>query len=115
MTGVADIEQFSIFIRYFDSKTKIVKELFLKCVPVVDLCGSTLASTIIKELTDMKIEVQYLRGQGYDGAASMCGQFNGIQICIRVKKYYKTAIYYISIYILYSCFGFIISIAVHTV
>lgn len=88
---VAGFEQFSICIRYFDSRTKIVKEQFLKFVPVMDLCGSALASIIIKELTEMKIEVQYLRGQGYDGAASMSGRFNGVQSCI--KKEYKTAIY----------------------
>jgi len=80
---VAGIEQFSICVRYFDSKTKIVKEQFLKCVPVMDLSGSALASIIIKELTEMKIEVQYLRGQGYDGAASMSGRFNGVQACIK--------------------------------
>ncbi|KAL4123082.1 hypothetical protein QTP88_015314 [Uroleucon formosanum] len=88
---VAGIEQFSICVRYFDSKTKIVKEQFLKFVPVMDLSGSALASIIINELTEMKIEVQYLRGQGYDGAASMSGRFNGVQACI--KKEYKTAIY----------------------
>jgi hypothetical protein len=71
MADVIDIEQFSICIRYFDSKTKIVKKQFLKFVPVMDLCGSALASTIIKKLTNMKIEVQYLRGQGYDGTESM--------------------------------------------
>jgi len=88
---VAGIEQFSICVRYFDSKTKIVKEQFLKFVPVMDLRGSALASIIIKELTEMKIEVQYLRGQGYDGATSMSGRFNSVQACI--KKECKTAIY----------------------
>lgn len=39
----------------------------------------------------MKIKVQYLRGQGYDGAASMSGQFKGVQACI--KKEYKTPLY----------------------
>jgi len=39
----------------------------------------------------MKIEMKYIRGQGYDGAASMSGRFNGVQSCI--KKEYKTAIY----------------------
>ncbi|XP_050546050.1 zinc finger MYM-type protein 1-like [Daktulosphaira vitifoliae] len=88
---VAGIEQFSLCVRYFDSKSKIIKEQFLKFVPVMDLSGSALASIIIKELTDMKIEMQYIRGQGYDGAASMSGRFNGVQSCI--KKEYKTAIY----------------------
>jgi hypothetical protein len=74
---VADIEQFSICVRYFYFKTKIVKEPFLKFVPVMNLCGSAIASTIIKVLIDMKIEVQYLRGQGYDGAASICRRLCG--------------------------------------
>lgn len=55
---VADIEQFSFCVRYFDFKTKLVKEQCLKFVPNTDLNESALASTIIiKELTDMKIEV----------------------------------------------------------
>lgn len=37
------------------------------------------------------INIQYLRGQGYDGAASMSGRFNGVQSII--KKQYKTAVY----------------------
>jgi len=44
----------------------------------------------------MKIDMQYLRGQGYNGAASMSGRFNGVQSCIKknIKQLYITAIYY---------------------
>ncbi|VVC38178.1 Hypothetical protein CINCED_3A008613 [Cinara cedri] len=40
------------------------------CSICVHLSGSALASIIIKELTEMKIEMQYLRGQNYDEAES---------------------------------------------
>lgn len=35
--------------------------------------------------------MKYLRGQGYDGAASISGKFNGVQACIRES--YHSAIY----------------------
>lgn len=54
---VAGIEKFSFWVRYFGSKTKIVKQQYFKFVPVTDLSGSVLVSIIVKELTDMKIEV----------------------------------------------------------
>jgi len=44
---VAGIEQFSLCVRYFDSKSKIIKEEFLKFVPVMNLSGRALASIII--------------------------------------------------------------------
>lgn len=37
------------------------------------------------------IDTQYLRGQGYDGAAVMAGKYNGIQAYI--KKEHPLALY----------------------
>jgi len=42
-------------------------------------------------LDNFGVNIQYLRGQGYDGAASMSGRFNCVQSII--KKQYKTAVY----------------------
>ncbi|XP_025196209.1 zinc finger MYM-type protein 1-like [Melanaphis sacchari] len=86
---VAGIEQFSICARYIYNNE--IKEDFLNFVPVESTTGENLAHTLIKSLENFGINIQYLRGQGYDGAASMSGRFNGVQSII--KKQYKTAVY----------------------
>lgn len=78
----------------FNSKNKLVKEQHLKFVLVTNLNGNALASTIVKKLTGMKIKVQYLRGQGYDG--TMNGRFNGVRLCIK-KNIKQLYIFYIAV------------------
>ncbi|KAL4153318.1 hypothetical protein QTP88_001151 [Uroleucon formosanum] len=85
------IEQFSLCARYFDSTDKIIHEDFLKFVPVHDVSGRALADTIINELKSLNIDIKHLRGQGYDGAATMSGKFNGVATLIKNK--YPTALY----------------------
>ncbi|KAF0748974.1 52 kDa repressor of the inhibitor of the protein kinase-like, partial [Aphis craccivora] len=85
---VAGIEQFSICARYIYNNE--IKEDFLNFVPVESTTGESLAHTLIKSLDNFGVNIQYLREQGYDGAASM-SEFNGVQSII--KKQYKTAVY----------------------
>jgi len=66
-------------------------EDFLKCVPIYDVNGRNLANTIIEELKNINIEINNLRGQGYDGAAIMSGKMNGVAAL--VKKDYPSALY----------------------
>lgn len=79
---IAGIEQLSIGVKYYDREKKIIREDFLKFIPVSDLTGQGLALTIISELKSIGIDMQYLRGQGYDGASSMSGYLNGVQAII---------------------------------
>jgi hypothetical protein len=51
-------------------------------VPVYELTGSSRAKVDIQTLRDCEIDVQYLRGQGYDGASNMSCSIKGIQACI---------------------------------
>lgn len=48
-------------------------------MPVHDVTGKGLATTIKKELQPLSLDFNYMRGQGYDGAAVMSGAFNGVQ------------------------------------
>ena len=77
-TDISNIEQFSLCARYVDEELHI-REDFLQFVPVYDLTGRNLADVIKKSLNEYGIDLQYLRGQGYDGAAAMSGRFNGVQ------------------------------------
>ncbi|XP_022170921.1 zinc finger MYM-type protein 1-like [Myzus persicae] len=50
-----------------------------------------LVSLILESLHNFGIETKYMRGQGYDGAAAMSGEFNGVQAIIR--KTHPLALY----------------------
>lgn len=55
------------------------KECFFDIVHVVDTTAATLKMEICKVLNHHKINVEDLRGQGYDGASNMQGAWNGFQ------------------------------------
>lgn len=42
--------------------------------------GENLADTLLESLKNFDINLQYLRGQGYDGAVSMSGWFNYLRV-----------------------------------
>ncbi|XP_008178700.1 52 kDa repressor of the inhibitor of the protein kinase-like [Acyrthosiphon pisum] len=88
---VSGTEQFSICIRYFDTDLSKIMEDFLIFVPVTDVTGNGLATVILNTLTSLGLNLNYLRGQGYDGAAAMSGCFNGVQAHITEK--YPLALY----------------------
>lgn len=86
---IGGIEQFSICARYIYNDE--IQEDFLNFVPLHNTSGENLANILLDSLKNFGIDLQYLRGQGYDGAAAMSGRFNGVQAI--VKKQYKTAVY----------------------
>lgn len=83
---VSGVEQFSICARYYDEDFKKLREDFLVFVPATDVTGKGLATKILETLSCLSLETKYLRGQGYDGAASMSGSFNGVKAHI-LEKY----------------------------
>lgn len=82
-TDIAGVEQLSLCARYVDMEKIEIREEFLQFVPVTDLTGRGLADTILKSLHDIGIATEYIRAQGYDGAASMSGAYNGVQAHVR--------------------------------
>lgn len=90
-TDISRIEQFSLCIRYVDLELYVVREDFLAFVPVCDVTGAGLAKTIKDQLQNLGLDLQNLRGQGYDGAAAMRGVFNGVQAVI--QKEFPKAVY----------------------
>ena len=72
-----------LYVLVFVGDDFSVEEYFLKFVPVTDLSGKELASTVLKNLSQIGIDVSKMRGQGYDGAAAMSGRLNGAQVHIR--------------------------------
>jgi hypothetical protein len=85
----------------------IIKEEFLQFVPTTDTTGKGLADIIIQNLHSFGIETKYLRGQGYDGCASMVGQFKGVQAIIHqsypLATYVRCAAHVLNLVVSYSC------------
>ncbi|KAL4098046.1 hypothetical protein QTP88_022718 [Uroleucon formosanum] len=78
-------------LRYIDLINNVIREDFLEFIPVHDTTGRGLALTIITQLKENGINLNYMIGQDYDGAASMSGHLNGAQTIIRSE--YPKALY----------------------
>ncbi|XP_042388054.1 zinc finger MYM-type protein 1-like [Zingiber officinale] len=74
-------EQMSIVLRFVDSNG-FIQECFFGLVHVSDTAALTLKDAIYSALAHYNLDVQNIRGQGYDGASNMRGEFNGLQALI---------------------------------
>ncbi|XP_031112076.1 uncharacterized protein LOC116016052 [Ipomoea triloba] len=71
-------EQMSIVLR-FVNRDGFIQERFFGVVHVSDTMASTLKESIFSILSRHNLDVQNIRGQGYDGASNMCGEWNGLK------------------------------------
>ncbi|KAG9458926.1 hypothetical protein H6P81_003434 [Aristolochia fimbriata] len=71
-------EQMAIVLRFVDKKG-FVQERFFYLVHVRDTSALTLKTDISKVLSNHNLNVKDIRGQGYDGASNMRGEWNGLQ------------------------------------
>ncbi|KAH1073882.1 hypothetical protein J1N35_026210 [Gossypium stocksii] len=74
-------EQMAIILRFVDEQGQ-VKERFFDIVHVKDTASLTLKNVIFNVLLQHSFDIQNIRGQGYDGASNMRGEFNGLQALI---------------------------------
>ncbi|XP_073138845.1 uncharacterized protein [Henckelia pumila] len=70
-----------IVLRLVDTNG-FIQELFFGIVHVSDTAALTLKNAIYSILAHYNLDVQKIRGQGYDGASNMRGEFNGLQALI---------------------------------
>ncbi|XP_052627808.1 uncharacterized protein LOC111880587 [Lactuca sativa] len=80
-SDVSKKEQMAIVLRYVDS-LGFVKERFIGVVHVKDTSSLTLKNALNEVLTSNKLSFSQIRGQGYDGASNMRGEFNGLKALI---------------------------------
>ncbi|XP_054276712.1 zinc finger MYM-type protein 1-like [Macrosteles quadrilineatus] len=59
-TDIAGIEQMSLGARYFDVRESRIREDFLQFVPVKDVSGKGIATSILNSLSDIGIDLQYM-------------------------------------------------------
>ncbi|XP_021757950.1 zinc finger MYM-type protein 1-like [Chenopodium quinoa] len=71
-------EKMALVVRYVD-KSGFVRERFLDLVHVKDTTSKTLKNEICAALSHHDLSLQNVRGQGYDGASNMRGEWNGLQ------------------------------------
>ncbi len=83
-TDTAVMEQLAIAVRYIKQEANgySLREDFLGFVHAKSLKGQDLAQLLLESLQTWGIEIQRMRGQGYDGAANMSGRHNGVQAVI---------------------------------
>ncbi|KAJ1697371.1 hypothetical protein LUZ63_005883 [Rhynchospora breviuscula] len=74
-------EQMAIVLRFVDAQG-FIRERFLDIVHVKDTAALTLKNSICAVLSTNNLSVQDIRGQGYDGASNMRGEWNGLQALI---------------------------------
>lgn len=68
-TDISGIEQFAMVVRYVQvtgeaPKIHKLREDFVRFVPVVDLTGAGLAKTLLTTLSELKIDMRFMKGQG---------------------------------------------------
>ncbi|KAK4579715.1 hypothetical protein RGQ29_029394 [Quercus rubra] len=71
-------EQMAIILRFVD-KEGFIKEHFFHVVHVRDTTVLTLKNEICAVLSRYNLHIENIRGQGYDGASNMRGEWNGLQ------------------------------------
>ncbi|VVC31043.1 Ribonuclease H-like domain,Domain of unknown function DUF4371 [Cinara cedri] len=67
----------SLCVRYIEDCR--IREDFLTFIPIYDASGKGLVHTIMHEIDKLGLKRENLVGQGYDGASSMSGIYNGVQ------------------------------------
>jgi len=83
------VDQMTFIIRYV-REGKVV-ERFLAFIPIEKHKGEYLATTVIEFLEKHDIDINNCRGQSYDNASNMAGQYSGLQA--RIKELCEHAIF----------------------
>ena len=78
-------EQMVVVIRYVNKRGEII-ERFLGLVHVRETSAKCLKEAIESLFAKYGLSLSRLRGQGYDGAANMRGEFNGLKSLIFERK-----------------------------
>ncbi|XP_022889133.1 zinc finger MYM-type protein 1-like [Olea europaea var. sylvestris] len=74
-------EQMIVVLRFVD-KSRQVKERLLDICHIADTCAQSLKDAIDAIFSTHGLSISSLRGQGYDGASNMSGEFNGLKALI---------------------------------
>ncbi|XP_071714252.1 uncharacterized protein [Rutidosis leptorrhynchoides] len=79
-----------VVLRFVDARG-LVKKRFVGIVHVKETSALTLKAAIENLFAKHNVNLKQIRGQGYDGASNMCGEFNGLKALILKEN--KSAYY----------------------
>ncbi|KAK9075585.1 hypothetical protein SSX86_003911 [Deinandra increscens subsp. villosa] len=74
-------EQTTIVLRFVDAEG-MIQERLLDLVHVKDTLSTNLKASLWKVLLQYQFDVYKIRGQGYDGASNMRGEWNGLKALV---------------------------------
>lgn len=80
---VAHIDQLSIVLRYVDSSGRAV-ERFITFIPNCGHKAEDMFHAVRSILEVNGLDLKDMRGQSYDNASNMSGQYSGLQACINI-------------------------------
>lgn len=83
---VSNSDQMTLIIRYVSPEDNSPVERFLKFIPITGHRSEYLATTVLTELDSIGIDIKNCRGQSYDNASNMAGQYSGVQMRIKEKN-----------------------------
>lgn len=72
-------EQLTFVVRFVKKNEAVICEHFLGFIPINDSTGKGLSDCLLNVLAELKLNINDLRGQGYDNGAKMRGKHNGVQ------------------------------------
>ena len=79
--------------RFVNDEGKIM-ERFLGLKHIEKCTSAALKEALVNMLSNHKLSISMLRGQGYDGASNMRAEFNGVQKLIRDENPYGFYVHY---------------------
>ncbi|XP_053398293.1 zinc finger MYM-type protein 1-like [Mercenaria mercenaria] len=88
-TDAATMEQMALCVRYVHEDE--VREDFIGFAECASTKGEALAEAFLQNLQELGVDLDKMRGQGYDGASNMSGIYRGVQA--RIRAQYPEAIY----------------------
>ncbi|KAJ1685343.1 hypothetical protein LUZ63_016733 [Rhynchospora breviuscula] len=80
-------EQMAMILRFVNDEGKVL-ERFAGIQHIERCTAVALKEALVNMLCSHKLSISMLRGQGYDGASNMRGEFNGVQKLIRDENPY---------------------------
>jgi hypothetical protein len=72
-------EQMSLIIRYVDTSSDCIEESFLGFLDINDTTGQGLFDVLRNELKSLDLDIDNVRGHGYDNGSNMKGKNQGVQ------------------------------------
>ena len=82
-TDASTMEQMALCLRYYDGAE--LREDFIGFAVCKSTTGESLADAFLTNLERANVNINKMRGQGYDGAANMAGVHRGVQARIKTR------------------------------